>query len=236
VGVFDAAGTQQLLQAVAPLAEPRELAQALLPYVVGRRSPGAGQGAIRITPWADSFREPWDRFWIGFLAPHLVGPARDSSYLLWRYVQHPRFRYEIRVAHAPGTDEILGLSVFRVETVQGHSARVMQIVEFLASPSAHVALAAALVQAAREQHVTFADFYCTRPDAGAGLEAVGFHRQIHDAKALSFPRRLQPLQSCDSPLFGVEWLAKDLRQHLGNLAARTDVHITKSDSDQDRPN
>jgi hypothetical protein len=39
-----------------------------------------------------------------------------------------------------------------------------------------------------------------------------------------------------SPLSGVACLTKDLRQHLGNLAARTDVHITKSDSDQDRPN
>jgi hypothetical protein len=236
VGVFDATGTQQLLQTVAPFAEPRELAQALLPYVVGRRSPALGQGSIRITPWADSLREPWDRFWMRSLAPCLVGPARDSAYLLWRYVHHPRFRYEIRVAQAPGTDAILGLSVFRVETVQGHCARVMRIVEFLAPPPAHAALAAALVEEAREQDVTFADFYCTRPDAGAALEMVGFRRHVDDDRTLSLPNRLQPPQPADAPLSGVAWLTKDLRQQLGDLAFRTDVYITKSDSDQDRPN
>jgi hypothetical protein len=236
VGVFDATGTQQLLETVAPSAEPRELAQALLPYVVGPRPPAPGQGSIRITPWADSLRGPWDRFWLRSLAPYLIGPARDSSYLLWRYVAHPRFRYEIRVARAPGTGDILGLTVFRVETAQGHGARVMRIVEFLAAPPAHLALAAALVQAAREQDVAFADFYCTRPDAGAALEAVGFRRQVDDDRALSIPSRLQPLQPAHSLLSGVAWLTKDLRQHLGNLAARTDLHITRSDSDQDRPN
>jgi hypothetical protein len=128
------------------------------------------------------------------------------------------------------------LSVFRVETVQGHSARVMRIVEFLAPPPAHAALAAALAEAAREQDVAFADFYCTRPDAGAALEAVGFRRHVDDDITLSFPSRLQPLQPANSPSSGVAWLTKDLRQHFGNLAARTDVHITKSDSDQDRPN
>ena len=236
VGVFDATRTQQLLQTVAPFAEPRELAQALLPYVLGHRSPAPDHGSIRITPWTDSLRGPWDRFWMRSLAPCLVGPSRDSSYLLWRYIAHPRFRYEFRVAQALGTDEVLGLSVFRVETVQGHSARVMRIVEFLAAPSAHAALAAALVEAAREQDVAFADFYCTRPEAGAALEAVGFRRHVGDDSALSCPSRLQPLQADESPLTGVQWLTKDLRQRLGNLAARTDVHITKSDSDQDRPN
>ena len=235
VGVFDPTGTRQLLETVAPFAEPRRLAQALLPYVIDRRSPALGQGSIRITPWADSLREPWDRFWMRSLAPCLVGPARDSSYLLWRYIAHPRFRYEIRVAQALGTGEVLGLSVFRVETVQGLTARVMRIVEFLGSPPASTELAAALVEAAREQDVTFADFYCTRPDAGAALETVGFRRHVDDT-ALSIPGRLQPPQPADSPLSGVAWLTKDLRRDLGNVTARTDLHITKSDSDQDRPN
>jgi hypothetical protein len=235
VGVFDPTATQQLHRLVAPFAEPRDLAQAIRPYVVKAPAPTLTRGSIRITPWADSLREPWDRFWLHSLAPDLIGPARNSAYLLWRYISHPRFHYEIRVAQALGTGEILGLSVFRLETVQGQSARVMRIVELLAAPPALLALATALVEAAREHHVTFADFYCTRPDAGAALEAVGFRRQRPDG-ALSLPSRLQPPQPGDSPLTGVEWLTKDLRQQLGNLAARTDVHITKSDSDQDRPN
>jgi hypothetical protein len=235
VGVFDVTGAQQLLQSVAPLAEPHDLAQALLPYIVHRRSPALGPSSIRITPWADSLRGPWDRFWIRSLAPDLVGPARDSSYLLWRYIAHPRFHYEIRVAQTEA-GEILGLSVFRVETVQGRSAKVMRIVEFLASPVAHSALAGALVEAARDHDVTFADFYCTRPEAGAALEAMGFRRHAHDDTPVSLPSRLQPLQPGDAPLTGLEWLKKDLRQQLGALSLRADVHITKSDSDQDRPN
>jgi hypothetical protein len=125
--------------------------------------------------------------------------------------------------------------VFRVETVQDHNVRVMRIVEFLGSPPAQAALAAALVQSASEQGIAFADFYCTRPDAGAALEAVGFRRQA-DSIEVPLPSRLQPPQSGESSLTGVEWLTKDLRQQLGILSLRTDVHITKSDSDQDRPN
>ncbi len=233
VGVFDPATTQHLVQTVAPSANPGLLAQALLPYVIGSLP---RQAAIRITPWADSLREPWDHFWGRALAPFSLGPTRDSSYLLWRYVQHPRFQYEIRVAQAAGTDEILGLTVFRVEAVQGHSAKVMRIVEFLAPPPGNAPLAAALVEAAREQHVAFADFFCTCPEAGAGLEAVGFRRHAEDDSALPLPRHLQPPQLAGSPLCATELLTKELRQYLGNLGDRSDLYITKSDSDQDRPN
>jgi hypothetical protein len=236
VGVFDAEGSQQLLEALAPFADSRELARALLPYIVGRPSPARGQGSIRIAPWADSLSGSWDRFWARSLAPCLVGTARDSSYLLWRYVRHPRFRYQIFVAQAADTDEVLGLSVFRVENVQGHGARIMRIVEFLALKPADSALAAALVQAAREQDVTFADFFCTRVEMGAGLEAVGFRRLAEDDRALPLPRHLQPMQLVSSPLSAVELLSRDLRQRLGHLADRSDVYITKSDGDQDRPN
>ena len=235
VGVFDATATQQLLQTVAPFARSRELAHALGPYVVGRREPSLDEEAIQVTPWTDALREPWDRFWTRSLAPHLVGPVRDSAYLLWRYVHHPRFRYEMRVAQALGSGDILGLSVFRVETVQGHRVRAMRIVEFLARPPAHLALAAALVTAAREQDVAFADFYCTHPDAGAALEALGFRRHLDDT-TLPLPGRLQPPELAASPLSGVAWLTRDLRHQLGDLAARTDLYITRADSDQDRPN
>ena len=116
------------------------------------------------------------------------------------------------------------------------ATRVMRIVEFLAHPAAHRSLALALVEAAREQSVAFADFYCTHPDVGAALEAVGFRRHSEDDKTLPIPRHLQPPQLASSPLSGFEYLTKDLRQYLGNLASRSDVYMTKSDSDQDRPN
>jgi hypothetical protein len=112
----------------------------------------------------------------------------------------------------------------------------MRIVEFLAVPPAEPALAADLVDAGREQDAIFADFFCTYLPAATGLEAVGFRRHAECDNTLSLPRHFQPLQPASSPLSAVELLSKGLRQNLGTLADRSDVYITKSDADQDRPN
>ena len=87
----------------------------------------------------------WDSFWAK-LGPGLLGPSKDLSYLKWRYIDHPTFQYEIRLAlHG---SEILGLTVYRLEKIRDRDEKVLRVVEFLARPEAESPLASSLVPAA----------------------------------------------------------------------------------------
>jgi hypothetical protein len=153
-----------------------------------------------------------------------------------RYIDHPTFTYEIRVARDARTGTMLGLTVFRVETIRGRDEKVLRVSEFLATVEAERALALSVVQAARSKDITFADFYCSLERAARALEHIGFRRQPAD-DGPRFPRRFQPIE--DGPeINGAFWLSAALRQtlHPDKLLTSGDLYITRSDGDQDRPN
>lgn len=144
-----------------------------------------------------------------------VGACRDKEFLRHRYDEHPRFRYELL---RDGDD----LAVYRVETVRESTAKVMRVVDFLGRPS----LAQAVVDAADQEGVVFADFSCTSPHHAAALEAAGFrpHRGL--------PERFQPLELAEAPRSSWFWSAPGLGLEL----ERADLYVTRADSDLDRPN
>jgi hypothetical protein len=191
---------------------------------------------VDVVRWTPECAGPWDRYWCEELAGALVGTRRDAAYLHWRYAEHPRFRYELRLARRRVDGSVLGIAVFRVEQVRQRPERVLRVVEFLASPQAEGALAEAVAQAGREQGVAFADFYCSSPRAARGLEGLGFKLAMAEPEEPAFPCRLQPLEG--GP-FRMRVLVQVPPGQRGNLARLIDagrLYLTKSDGDQDRPN
>ncbi len=215
-------GTNQQSDAARELCESHRLAL----------RPGTGVDTVR---WSEKLVSAWDECWRERLAPHLVCASRGASYLRWRYVQHPRFRYELRFARdRNGT--LTGLVVYRIEQIGGHSATVMRIVEFLAAPEDRGSLADYVALAAHREDVVFADFYCSSSEFGRALEQVGFRRQTGRPDNLVFPTRLQPVERRHIRMAGAFLFARHLRGKLDSFVESGRLYVTKSDSDQDRPN
>jgi hypothetical protein len=197
---------------------------------------GPATERVDVVRWTPECAGPWDRYWQEQLAGTLVGTRRDAAYLRWRYVEHPRFRYELRLARRHTDESLLGIAVFRVEQVRNRSERVLRVLEFLALPEAEGTLAETIVQAGREQGVAFADFYCSSPRAARGLEGLGFRLTLAEAGEPAFPSRLQPLEGDHSGITALVRVQPGQRSNLTRLIDDGRLYITKSDTDQDRPN
>jgi len=177
----------------------------------------------------------WDECWSESFAPRIIGTGRQGSFLKWRYAEHPRFRYSMRVARRRADQQLLGLAVWRVEQVRDRTERVLRLVEFLSLPEGVTALVGDLVGYAKAQAVAFADFYGCSPALAAGLMRAGFHCSNASSHEL-FPCRFQPLDPRPCSLAGAFRLSADLRRHMGPVLAAPEFYATKSDGDMDRPN
>lgn len=236
VRVFDVEKTARLLAEAEPKGDPNTFRQLCAGYTVRAGVQESTNERVNVSHWEGPFGADWDSFWTGHLTPLMVGPNKNSSYLNWRYVDHPTFKYEIRMAHEAATGKVMGASVFRVEEVRDHEEKVLRVVEFLSTPEAVGPLAGSVQQSALECGVAFGDFYSTSEQLAAPLRSMGFRRYLVDGESPGFPSRFRPLDPGHDRIAGAFWLSKTLRSSIGELLRLEDFYITKSDSDQDRPN
>lgn len=235
VGVFDVEAAAELVCAAnreTPLEDAKRLCRG---HVIGSRTTPAADDDFQITTWSAATAAAWDPFWRDTLAPHLVSANRDAAYIQWRYVAHPRFVYQLRVAQRRADGAVEGLAVFRVEQVRDRATRVLRIVEFLASGEAETSLVGSVLVAARESGAAVADFYCSSQRAAQALVRAGFKSQGAESPRAAFPSRLQPLQSEHFPMTTLIRLPRTWRGTLAQLVADGRLYVTKSDGDQDRP-
>jgi GNAT superfamily N-acetyltransferase len=238
IGVFDVGKTALLLGEASPGTKVTNLDDICAQYCVHMGRKASGDLNVDVVEWNESFVAAWDYFWAGEIAPTLLSPTKHSSYLKWRYIDHPTFKYEIRLALEAATRKVLGLAVFRVERIRERDERVLRVLEFLATPEAENALALSLIRFGQSHNTIFADFHCTSGRAARALELIGFRRHLPAENQAGFPARFQPLEPGHFEIGGAFWLSASLRRKLGpgQLLISNDFYITKSDGDQDRPN
>lgn len=174
----------------------------------------------------------WDAFFWREIAPPLMGPAREASYLHWRYGQIPVFSYQSILAKR--TEGVAGLLVYRVERVKDREEQVIRLVDIVAEPSVIPSLAGALIRLASSLGVAVIDFFCTYRPYLEQLRACGFV----DASDSSggrywFPHLFQPLDHSRTRL-NCSWWIRD--EDLKGLSARSDFCLLKGDYEFDRPN
>jgi hypothetical protein len=191
-----------------------------------------GGGALRISSWREQHAEPWDRLWEQQLAPQLIGPWRDTGYLRWRYLEHPRFTYAVRVAE-DGDGVLRGIAVHRIADVRGAEGRVARIVELHGDREAMVALVSDVIATAQRQGAAFAEFFCSAGVVAEPLRACGFTVEPEPTHAL--PVLIEPLNmQLPAALTG----AFRVGEGLGGDSSvfESDVlYITRAECDQDRP-
>jgi hypothetical protein len=176
----------------------------------------------------------WDAAWLRDWAPRLVATWRDAAHLRWRYLEHPRLRYEVRTAAEPGGG--LGLLVYRVIDVADAGVRVVRVLDLLAEPGgvAGPALLDHVLDRAERERAAFAELWCTSTRVAAPLEAAGFTRE--DAVEEPLPALFSPLDFRRPRLSAAVRAPIDLVADSTALLGDADVYLTRADCDQDRPN
>jgi hypothetical protein len=173
----------------------------------------------------------WDRFWQRFTATDYFGTHRDSAYMTWRYLKHPRLEHTVMVAAAPD-GEITGGAVYRIEQVKDRPERLMRLLELVAldEPSYHALLQAA-TRDAEGLGVAFIDHYTSR-SLHPTFERAGWFEESELASTV-VPGLFQPLvKGRRSMSVGVRLLDPSATNGEGLAGS---LHAVKSDGDQDRP-
>jgi hypothetical protein len=186
------------------------------------RSPRA-DASVNVVTCDGAVSPGWEGAWHDRFEPTFVGACRDADYLRRRYLDHPRFRYEVAFA-LDGVASPVGLSVYRVERERDSAIPAVRIVELLGEPEVQQALAERILDEATRVGAAFADFYCTSVGAGAGLERAGFVPERFFGRTI--PSRLQPYDPSRTSL--------SVALRLGDVDI-DEVYVTRSDCDQDRP-
>ena len=187
-----------------------------------------------LVDWSEDVAEGWDRRWKEEFAPRMLGTWRDSEYLRWRYVNHPRLRYEVKFAMDVHSGTPNGLLVYPVETIRDREEKVMRVLDLLGTDAVNIALAQAAVEAGEAHGVAFIDFYCTASSVSSALEAAGFI--LEDKLSTPLPSRLQPLDLGRKGLAASFWLKPEIASDNDASFSDPALCVTRSDSDQDRPN
>lgn len=186
----------------------------------------------------DSLPVAWDDIDWPEIAESTIGVARDSRYLNWRYLEHPRFQYRlITIPEGLRT----GLLVWRLETIRRSTPngledvdRMGRIVELLpASAENAQCLLRSCVQAMRAEGAFAADFYGYHAATNRYLDDAGFVATKSHPDGEHVPSRFQPLDGKGGGILSAMFLTG------GGLSfdeSSCPWYWTKSDSDQDRPN
>jgi RimJ/RimL family protein N-acetyltransferase len=203
-------------------------------WAAWREQAGAGSPSVdgSVRGWEDE--ERWNLAWRRRFAPRVVGACRDTAHVRWRFLEHPRFRYELLVAEG-SVAEPLGFAAYRIEAVRDTDARIMRIVDLLGDgEQATASLAAALAEAARANDVVLADFHCTSARFGEPLAHAGF--ELEHTLPAALPARFQPLDFSDRPAVCSFWASPRVAPSGEALFNAPELYVTRSDSDLDRPN
>lgn len=170
--------------------------------------------------------EEWDRFW-SRIRGSLVGTDRSSSYMNWRYLTHPHYRYEwVRVYDE--TEELQAAAVYRVEEAEGE--KTIHVVEFLGEGQAAEQLAHALCNAMREREASFLGFRCARQRSFDPWRAVGGDVYGSGDTAYELPSLFQPVVPEYRTLAWIYRFDRGIEP-----ADLSEFYVTRSDGDQDRP-
>jgi hypothetical protein len=189
-------------------------------------------GALRVSTWSDAQAERWDELWEQRLAPQLIGAWRDTEYLRWRYLEHPRFTYVVRVAEdADGT--LRGMTVHRVADVEGADGRVVRLFELHGDVEAMRALVSDVIAISGRAGAAYAEFFCSAGTVAEPLASCGF--TVEPEPMPTLPALIEPLNvELRGTLTGAFHAAVEQGEDQAVFESEA-LYVTRSDCDMDRP-
>jgi GNAT superfamily N-acetyltransferase len=158
--------------------------------------------------------------------PTTAGACRSAAFLNWRYARHPVFQY--RLFEWRRNEALVGLAVYRVESVRDQPVRIGRMTELIGRPGTEDALLGAVAADAQGLGVAFLDFFCADARMHEAMTRNGFVSGEALTRA-GLPMLFQPVsRRSATPV---------LLAHVGDTGASDfQWYVTTGDADQDRPN
>lgn len=175
------------------------------------------------------FGEEADDFWQSVRNKYPVTINRYSSYLNWRYADHPLIPYKMFV-HTGPNGSIQGYAVIRIEESSGY--RIGRIIDFISSDAAEVPLLEHVTAYAEKNDVDLLDFFFSGGFHIPSLLAAGFSSN-ETAGSETIPMLFNPIDRTRKTVnFAYSIPTEELRVQ-GDDPEKW--YVTKGDGDIDRP-
>jgi hypothetical protein len=154
---------------------------------------------------------------------------RSFEFINWRYLNHPRYRYQVSVVRVGTTSSQGAVVVTRVQDVDG--IRIAHIVDLYGDKMAMVAALSYLEDMFEIEMVDFSDFYSTAGiHQGMMMSSGWFARGSDDF--FDFPHLFNPIELRNPSSASMILWSKDNPASMFNSSS---AYISKQDSDFDRP-
>lgn len=205
------------------------------PHQVGAKPPRAAPSSEVCVDTAQFGDEDtgWDPYWRSYTCRGYIGVDRTSSYMRWRYVEHPQLAYQVVTARRRENGAICGHAVYRIEEASDKPIRVARLIEFAGlDDSARRELLYHVENAAQDSGALYIDHYNTNADP-VFKDADGWIIEA-ETPPLIFPSLFQPLYQGYHKIAAIIRFLGDMRVNDDDFMRK--VQFVKSDGDQDRIN
>lgn len=153
--------------------------------------------------------------------------SRSISYVEWRYINHPFFKYKIFVTNPNSEKE-----VFLVLRIQGlETICLCHVIDFYGCEEGFLDALNFIDYYCVNNSVDFADFYCLSSHITKYFWSNGWFSVLDDLE-VTIPHLFNPIELRNPPTVSVIMHAP---KHLTQLCDINRLYITKGDGDLDKP-
>ncbi|MDZ4405800.1 hypothetical protein [Prosthecobacter sp.] len=177
----------------------------------------------------DSFDETVDDFWLSVREKYPITINRYSSYLNWRYADHPMIPYKMFVCRGPD-GEVQGYAIVRIEDSSGY--RIARIIDFVSSDAAEASLLMHVVGYGEKNDVDLVDFFFSGAFHVPALLAAGFISNEMPGYE-TIPMLFNPIDRNRKTVNFAYYLPSEELRLQGDDPDKW--YVTKGDGDIDRP-
>lgn len=153
---------------------------------------------------------------------------RSSTWIEWRYIHHPHFKYQM--VGLRGLDDKSILIGSRIDILP-NGAKILRILDVLGDFQMYPAALVYIDQYCNNVGCCLADFFCTSASIRALLLAQGWFSTL-DEPFFKFPHLFSPIELRDPATTSlIIWS----RYEQSTIFDQSSLYITKQDCDLDRP-
>ena len=185
------------------------------------------------------FSQKYDEFWNVYKKDITASTDKTAKFLNWRYAKHPIFKYRMFEIRENGTENILGIMIFRIDEIKDNKLSdkyAIRIVEFAALPGAGEHLLYYLIYLVKEkrirEEILLIDFFNSSKKYGKVFESFGFSDLPYSNQ---IARLFSPVVLSRRE---ISFNGANCRGELPNELFEDQElwYVTSGDGDQDRPN
>jgi hypothetical protein len=157
--------------------------------------------------------------------------SRDNSHRLWRYTNHPIFKYkQFLVSNQKKVGSSKAFVALREES-SVKDFKILHVMDLFGDDNSLPSAISFIENYARKKSFDIIDFYCTASRVYSFMLSSGWF-SINDDMCFQFPHLFHPIEMRDPPTTSLIYWSK---YNLSDMANISKLYITKQDADLDRP-